>query len=66
MVKKVSESMTEEFDEKKYRAESDARTLIEAEHIKGDATRLKAAKTAAKQMAEDALKAVNAAKQVSG
>lgn len=54
------------MQDKDYRAESDARCLIEAEHVKADPARLKAAKNAAKKMAEDAMKAVAAAKQVSG
>ena len=41
-------------EEKKWRAESDARTLAEAEVIKGDEDRLKAASEAAEDMAKQA------------
>lgn len=41
-------------DEKRWRAEEDARTLAEAEAIKFDSSRLKAAKEAAKRMAGEA------------
>lgn len=41
-------------EEKKWRAESDARTLAEAEVIKNDEQRLKLAKEVAKKMAEKA------------
>ncbi len=41
-------------DEKKWRAQDDARTLAEAEAIKADEERLKAAQAAAKSMADEA------------
>jgi hypothetical protein len=41
-------------DEKKWRAESDARTLAETEVIMGDKDRLSAAREAAKKMADKA------------
>lgn len=40
------------FDDKKWRAESDARTIAEAAAIKKDPKRWKAAKTAAKGLAK--------------
>jgi len=52
------------MSEKKWRAESDARALIEAEAIKQDSTRMKAAKTAAKRMASEKEKEVKAAKKI--
>jgi hypothetical protein len=44
--------------DKRWQAESDARTLIEAEKIKADRTRLKNAKTHAANQARDAAKVV--------
>lgn len=41
-------------EEKKWRAESDASTLAEAEAIKSDKSRLKAAAAEARKMAKDA------------
>jgi len=41
------------YDEKRWRAESDARTLSEAEVIKGDDGRMKAAAEVAKKLAEE-------------
>lgn len=46
----IAPKMTE--DERRWRAESDARTLVEAEVIKQDASRKKAASEAAKRLAE--------------
>jgi len=40
-------------DEKKWKAESDARTIVEAAAIQADPERLKAAQEAAKRMAEE-------------
>lgn len=42
------------FDEAKWQAEQDMRTLMEAEQIKRDPKRLKAAKEAAKKKLEEA------------
>ncbi len=43
-------------DDKKWKAESDARTLAEAEIIKKDENRVTAAQEAAKRLAEEAKK----------
>lgn len=47
-------------DEKKWKAESDARTLSEAEIIKKDESRLVAAQEAAKELAKDSKKEAEA------
>lgn len=57
-------SMTEE--DKKWQAESDARTLAEAEVINGDATRLKAAIKAAADMAKEAKDESDAMSKIAG
>ena len=51
-------------DEKRWRAESDARTLAEANVITGDSTRLKAARAAAKRMAAEQMKYASAMQKV--
>ncbi len=51
-------------EEKKWRAESDARTLAEAEAIKADPKRLKVAQGAAKEMAEEEERRAKAMKAV--
>lgn len=53
-------------DEAQWQAESDARSLAEAEVIGKDGKRLKAAKKAAKKMAEDQLNNAEAMKDVAG
>ena len=50
--------------DKKWQAESDARTLAEAEEIKRSAGRQQAAKRQAKQMAKDVAKQVQNLKKV--
>ena len=50
--------------DKKWEAESDARTLAEAKVIAADKARLKAAAVAAKRMADDKMKEARAMKQV--
>ena len=50
--------------EKKWQAESDARTLAEAEEIKRSASRRSAAKREARQMAKDVAKQVQNLKKV--
>lgn len=51
--------------DKKWQAESDARTLAEAEEIKRSASRRAAAKREARQMAKDVEKQVKNLKKVS-
>jgi len=51
-------------EDKKWRAESDARTLIEAESIKGDSARRRAAITAAKTIVKEKEKEVKAVKKI--
>ena len=53
-------------DEKRWQAEGDANTLAEAEVIKGDKGRSKAAKGAAKKMSEEATKRAKAFSNVAG
>lgn len=53
-------------EEKKWQAESDARTLAEAEVIKGDPDRLKAAQESAKGMAEEKSDEAAAMKKIAG
>lgn len=50
--------------DKKWQAESDARTLAEAEEIKRSASRRSAAKREARQMAKDVAKQVQNLKKV--
>ena len=52
------------IQEKKWRAEDDARTLISAEAIKADAGRKRAALTAAKQIVREKEKEVKAVKKI--
>lgn len=47
-------------DDKKWKAESDARTLSEAEIIKGDKSRLEAAQGAATSLAKESTKEAEA------
>ena len=47
-------------EDKKYKAESDARSLAEAEEIKGDKARFDAAQEAAKYLAEEKKEEANA------
>jgi len=51
-------------EDKRWREESDVRTLAEAEKIKTDKTRFNAAAKRAKVMAADAMKEANAVKKV--
>jgi len=51
-------------DEKKWRAESDARTLIEAEAIRLDKKRLSTATKAAKSLANEKQKEAQAARKI--
>ena len=51
-------------EDKKWRADSDARTLMEAEAIKGDATRKRAAMGAAKQIVKEKMKEVKAVQKL--
>ena len=51
-------------DEKKWKAESDARTLAEAEVIKKDESRLAAAQEAAKSLVKDAKEEADSMKDV--
>ncbi|HBR34522.1 MAG TPA: hypothetical protein DD734_07805 [Firmicutes bacterium] len=51
-------------DEKRWRAESDARALAEANVITGDSARLKAAQAAAKRMAEEQVKQAKSMQKV--
>lgn len=51
-------------DEKRWRAESDAKTLAEAKAIKADKARLKAALAAAEKMFSDTMKEANNLKSV--
>lgn len=51
-------------DEKRWRAESDARALAEANVISTDPTRLKAAQTAAKRIAAEQMKQASAIQKV--
>lgn len=51
-------------DEKRWRAESDARTLAESNVISTDSARLKAAQAAAKRMAAEQIKQANAIQKV--
>lgn len=51
-------------DERRWRAESDARTLMEAKTIQGDGKRMKAAAKAAVSMAKEKEKEANAMKAV--
>lgn len=52
-------------DEKKWRAEEDARTLARAKEIKSDKARFKAALKAAERMFKDTMKEANNMKAVS-
>lgn len=52
-------------DEKRWQAESDARTLSEAKIISDDENRLSAAKTAAERLAEEERKRAEALEKVS-
>jgi len=56
-------SMTEE--DKKWQAENDAHTLAEAEVIKGDSKRLKAAQETAKKISEEAEERAKGMKAIS-
>ena len=51
-------------EEKKWQWENDARTLAEAEEIKGSPSRLKGAKTAAKSMAKSQETTAKALKKI--
>lgn len=51
--------VTMSADEKKWRAESDARTLADAEDIKSDADRLAAAQAAAQEQLDSISRVVN-------
>lgn len=51
-------------DEKRWRAESDARALAEANIIQSDSARLKAAQAAAKRMAAEQMKHASAIQKV--
>jgi len=51
-------------EDKKWRADSDARTLMEAEAIKSDATRKRAAINAAKQIIKEKVKEVKAVQKL--
>jgi len=51
-------------EDKRWRAESDARTLIEAESIKNDSARKRAAITAAKTIIKEKEKEVKAVKKI--
>ncbi len=53
-------------DEKRWRAESDARTLAEAEQIKQDEPRLTEAQQAAKRMADEEAERAKAMRKVAG
>ena len=53
-------------DDKKWQAQSDARTLADAGMIKGDPERLAAAGKAAEEMAEEKLKEAVSMKNVAG
>lgn len=53
-------------DEKKWRAQDDARMLAEAEQIKQDQTRLDAARQAAKEMADEETERAKAMRKVAG
>ena len=52
-------------EEKKWEAESDARTIAEAEAIKGDPERIKAAQKAAKEMSEERQREADALRSLS-
>ena len=52
-------------EEKKWQAESDARTIAEAEAIKGDPERIKAAQKAAKEMSEEKQREADALRSLS-
>lgn len=54
------------MDERRWRAEDDARTLAEAERIKEDAARMTAAKEAAKRMADEEMERTKAMRKVAG
>ena len=53
-------------EDKRWRAESDARTMAEYEQIMGDASRRRAAVSAAKAMATDLNKRASAMNRVAG
>ena len=53
-------------EDKKWQAEQDARTLAEAEVIKGDEGRLMAAKGAAKEMADEKKEEAQAMSKIAG
>lgn len=53
-------------DEKRWRAESDARTLAEAERIKNDQPRLTEAQAAANRMADEEAEQARAMRKVAG
>lgn len=53
-------------EDKKWRAQDDARTLMYAEAIKNDPTRRRAAITAAKQIVKEKEKEVKAVKKIIG
>ena len=62
----MSEPVKMSADEKKWRADNDARTLAEAEVIQKDKARLKAAKAAAKSMADEKRREATAMTNVAG
>lgn len=53
-------------EDKKWRAEDDARTLAQSEVVKSDPERLNAAKEAAKKMAEEDMEKAKAMSHVAG
>lgn len=59
-------AMAESADDRRWRAESDARTMAEAEQIKHDPPRLDAARTAAKRMADEEAERVKGLRKVAG
>lgn len=59
-------SKTISAQERRWAAESDARTLAEAEAIRKDSTRLKAAAKEAKQMVNEEMIKAKALRKVSG
>ena len=57
--KKMNISMPSAFDEKKWQAEDDMRTLTRAKEIEADRTRMAAAKRIAEQKIKEMQKVVN-------
>jgi hypothetical protein len=66
MANKHSKNTISAYDEDKWRAESDCHTLIEAEVIRADPKRFKAAQQAAKRKVEEMTEKTQAMNKLAG